>query len=675
MIRLSSILKEQDTDFDKNRTEDPTSKPQEKLNVLFIGDGDTHSRFSYAYDILNSGIVTGNVVSTAEGDITKLLSLMQTNVADNYNVVSLMFSNTVPNDKVSAIEILKLMYSIAKDTGAKLITISPPTKDFAPYGHVKYASTHAIAEWMNSSQLADFNIDAYSLTNEKLLFQKNKILLNKEGHSAIAKQWLVYLNSLDSKIDANILDKKDAQKKQSGAETELKMFKKGDKSPKLSVLQRRLKSLEYPINNEETSSGQFGDTTYKSIRMFQLINEMPVTGYVDENTARAILNKDARSFTKWSSMFISSMPSFMKDIMGGKDDATTNISDVSTSVIVTSGDYKTSYSDDIATQTAAILRREEGMVLTPMWDVNNWRIGHGSSTITKEDGTVIKLSNNRSVKPNFSITAEDAERDLKRRLNAEFIPQTKRILGPIADKLNNGTLAALTSVCYNYGTVPNSVVQAARTGDVKNLANAVASLAIKSPIHKGRRNREASWILGSIGETISSTATSSTATAPTAGNFGKSIAIGDSLTPNVARAAGIQAASGLWKSGITIEGLLNNHVKQYAGSDPAVKNVVICIGTNGIFKTSANTVNELVKQLRAKFPNAKLLVVKGTYGPAATWSKPLTTVDQKTVNTYYSYFANNGVTVIPTAIGNQKDAHAYTDIYNVIGNEIKARLS
>lgn len=671
MIKLSNILKEQDTDFDKERTEDPTSKPQDKFNVLFIGDGDTHSKFSYAHDLLNAGVVVGNIVSTADGDITKMLSLLQTHVAGGYDIVSLMFSNTVPNDDVSAIEILKLIYNISRDAGAKLVTISPPTKEFAPYGHIKYKSTANIAEWMNS-QPVDYNIDAYALTNRKTYFQKNKLLLNKEGHELIASRWMRYLNELDSTIDANILDKKDAEKKQRGAESEIKLFKKGDKSSKLAIIQKRLKSLEYPIGDAEIKSGQFGETTEVAVKSFQLFNEMPVTGYIDENTARAILKTTARSYSSWAGMFASSMPGFIKNILGKDEPSETGNVDISsTSVQFTTGDYKTSYSDDIATQAAAILRREEGMVLTPMWDVNNWRIGHGSSTITKPDGTVVTLSNNKAVKPNITITPEDAERDLKRRLNAEFIPSTKRILGPIADKFNNGTLAALTSVCYNYGTIPNSVVQAARTGDIKQLAEAVAALGIKSPIHKGRRNREASWILGSVGETSSTISNASA----TPGKFGKSIAIGDSLTPNVARSAGIQAAPGLWKSGITVEGLLNNHVKQYAGKDPAVKNVVISIGTNGIYKTSSNTVTELVNQLRSKFPNAKLFVVKGTYGPAATWSKPLTTVDPKTVNTYYSYFANNGVNIIPTAIGNQKDAHAYTDIYNVIGNEIKARLS
>jgi GH24 family phage-related lysozyme (muramidase) len=668
MIQLRKILSEQDTDFDKERTEDSTSKPKDKLNVLFIGDGDTHSQVSYAKDILNSGVINGNIVSTAEGDITKLLSLLQTNLANNYNVVSLMFSNTVPNDKVSAIEVLKVMFNAIEDIGAKLISISPPTKEFAPYGHVKYANTPDIANWINTQQISDFNIDAYALTDNKSFFQKNKILLNKEGHEIIARQWLKYLSEIDPKIDPNILAKKDAEKKQKGAESEIKSFKQGDKSPKLTILQRRLASLEYTVADTETKSGTFGESTYQAVRTFQTINEMPVTGYIDENTARAILNPSARAFSKWASMFSSVLPDFMKNMFGDKDtdEKSSGIFSNITSIITRPGAYASNYSDDITNQTSAILRKEEGLILTPMWDVNNWRIGHGSSTITKSDGTVVTLSNNKAVKPNITITEEDAERDLKRRLNTEFIPLTKKSLGSAASKFNNATIAAITSVCYNYGRVPASVISAAQSGNATQVAEAIAALSA----NKARRQREANWILNSIGA-------SSTTSSPSPGKFGKSIAIGDSLTPNVAKSAGITAATGLWKSGITVEQLLNDHVKRYTGVDPEVKNIVICIGTNGIYKTSPNTVTELVKQLRSKFPNAKLLVVKGTYGPKATWARggALVKVSQQTVDTYYSYFAKNGVTIIPTAIGNQTDAHAYTDIYNTIGKEIRARLS
>jgi LysM repeat protein len=155
--------------------------------------------------------------------------------------------------------------------------------------------------------------------------------------------------------------------------------------------------------------------------------------------------------------------------------------------------YPTAHQYNVLDQASAILRKEESIILTPIWDVNNWRIGYGSSTITKADGTVVTLSNNRAVKPTNSITKEDAERDLKRRLRDEFIPKTKRDIGSNYNKLNNSTLAALTSVTYNYGTIPSSVLTIAKTGNLKEIAKAVAKLSA----NPNRRKREADWILSS----------------------------------------------------------------------------------------------------------------------------------------------------------------------------------
>lgn len=161
---------------------------------------------------------------------------------------------------------------------------------------------------------------------------------------------------------------------------------------------------------------------------------------------------------------------------------------------------------------------------------------------------------------------------------------------------------------------------------------------------------------------------------------GKSIVIGDSLSPNIAKCSkgdlisNTGGSSSLWKGGIAI-GTLLDFVKSYPKTDSTVKNIVISIGTNGIFGRSTDTVNKLVDELKKKFPNAKVLVVKGTYGPKAVWSPALTKVSQTTVDNYYSDFTKKGVYVVPTAIGNQTDAHSYTDIYKIIGKEIDANLA
>jgi GH24 family phage-related lysozyme (muramidase) len=136
----------------------------------------------------------------------------------------------------------------------------------------------------------------------------------------------------------------------------------------------------------------------------------------------------------------------------------------------------------------------EGFRSDAYWDSNNWRIGFGSSTITDQLGNVTQLSNDRSDKPNFTITKADAIRDLSRRLEDEFIPDVMVHAGG----LNNGTIAALVSVAYNYGSLPRNVIAAIQTNDIDNIAQSVLDLkSHNGGINERRRRKEAAYILNS----------------------------------------------------------------------------------------------------------------------------------------------------------------------------------
>jgi GH24 family phage-related lysozyme (muramidase) len=170
---------------------------------------------------------------------------------------------------------------------------------------------------------------------------------------------------------------------------------------------------------------------------------------------------------------------------------------VDTSDIVSGSNF----SDSLENQATRLLARFEGFSAEPGWDVNAWRIGHGSSTITTADGDVIRLGSNRSVRPSIVITQDDAARDLKRRLENEFIPQTIRAINS-AD-LPAGVVAALVSVAYNYGSLPNSIKTAAQSEDIQAIADAIrAREGDNSGVNKKRRNKEANYVLAAGGETV-----------------------------------------------------------------------------------------------------------------------------------------------------------------------------
>jgi GH24 family phage-related lysozyme (muramidase) len=141
---------------------------------------------------------------------------------------------------------------------------------------------------------------------------------------------------------------------------------------------------------------------------------------------------------------------------------------------------------------ATVIKGFEGFSTTPYWDVNANRAGFGSDTITEADGTV------RKVQPGDKVTREDAERDLARRLDTEFIPSIMKEVGVQAwGALDARTQAALASVTYNYGNLPNKVAAAVRTGDTAAIADAVEALGTdNNGVNANRRAEEAAIIRG-----------------------------------------------------------------------------------------------------------------------------------------------------------------------------------
>lgn len=137
------------------------------------------------------------------------------------------------------------------------------------------------------------------------------------------------------------------------------------------------------------------------------------------------------------------------------------------------------------------IKRFEGFRSAPYWDVNHFRVGYGSDTITREDGSVV------TVKPGMSVSQGDADRDLQRRI----IQSQRGIAKAVGDDkfaaLSAPAKAAVTSVAYNYGSLPESVANAIRTGGPAEIAAAIRGLGDHNEgINRKRRNQEADAVLG-----------------------------------------------------------------------------------------------------------------------------------------------------------------------------------
>ena len=142
---------------------------------------------------------------------------------------------------------------------------------------------------------------------------------------------------------------------------------------------------------------------------------------------------------------------------------------------------------DAGAQSDALLREFEGFRDTPYWDVNAYRTGYGSDTITKADGSVVR------VQQGMTVSKEDANRDLSRR-RTEFQQGIVSVVGADTwNSLSSGQKAALTSISYNYGSLPKSVARAVSSGSgAEGVAKAIEGLkGHNDGVNANRRQKEA----------------------------------------------------------------------------------------------------------------------------------------------------------------------------------------
>lgn len=152
----------------------------------------------------------------------------------------------------------------------------------------------------------------------------------------------------------------------------------------------------------------------------------------------------------------------------------------------------------LESNSADVIKGFEGYSSTPYWDVNAYRLGFGSDTLTLLDGTY------RKVTQGDVTTPEMAKKDLERRISQEYLPAIRNAVGePYWSKLPEQAQVALISLTYNYGQGFGknhpSVISAARSGDMKALSQMIASLQVDNAgVNAKRRLKEASLVENAI---------------------------------------------------------------------------------------------------------------------------------------------------------------------------------
>lgn len=146
-------------------------------------------------------------------------------------------------------------------------------------------------------------------------------------------------------------------------------------------------------------------------------------------------------------------------------------------------------------ETIAMIRKHEGFSSSTYWDVNAYRLGYGTDTITDRNGNV------RRVRRGDTVTREDADRDLARRAQIFRNAARQKIGTAEFDRLPPKTQAAITSVAYNYGSLDKlpSLVRAARSGNLHAISQAIAARqGDNRGVNRRRRLDEAAAALSGI---------------------------------------------------------------------------------------------------------------------------------------------------------------------------------
>jgi murein DD-endopeptidase MepM/ murein hydrolase activator NlpD len=137
--------------------------------------------------------------------------------------------------------------------------------------------------------------------------------------------------------------------------------------------------------------------------------------------------------------------------------------------------------------TESLIAGEEGVRTKAYQDTGGvWTIGYGQTRI-----------NGRAVRPGDTITKAQALSGFRGAL-AEHQQRAINQLGEERwSQLDARSRAVLTSITYNYGSIPDRVLPAAKTGNAEDIAVAMNSLyGDNKGVLKGRRQREQSILRG-----------------------------------------------------------------------------------------------------------------------------------------------------------------------------------
>ena len=170
-----------------------------KKKVLFVGDSQTNQDHSYANQLIDSGLLHKDSINASVwGEPTsKIINQLETSLKthDKFNIISIMGGGNDGRRKsgdTTAQDNLKKMYNMAKSRGggATVVAISNPTKIFVNNYKKVYPANDEIANWVNNQPISDITIDGNKISQDKDMFNSDKIHLNSLANTKIKNEFI-----------------------------------------------------------------------------------------------------------------------------------------------------------------------------------------------------------------------------------------------------------------------------------------------------------------------------------------------------------------------------------------------------------------------------------------------------------------------------------------------------
>jgi hypothetical protein len=588
MIRLQSLLE---------------SNMEPKPRVLFIGDSELKTSYNFAKNLMSSKRIDRNskIKFKSRADLETLLNILEDNSESHYDLIVLFFNNLQDLKLNQVIDKLNLAISIAHKYNSKIVLFTLPTLlhltgKKIPNKKEKYIH-HNINNWIRNNSNADFIIDIESNIDDAAYYESNSTTLNSEGHLSIFKQ----LNRIITGININP-DIDDTKRKLS---TDLSKLTKKD----IKQLHQTLTTAGYDIDKTELIDVAIGATTIIAIRKYNIDNQQsalidPALNQISDVPSNIALDG-------WNQL---------KNIVGKLD--------------------KIQYTKGENADAMNVMRFliDKGLSVAGAAGIaGNMKIESNFKTaILGDNGTSIGLCQWHFERKDklFSWAKQNGYDPVSTNGQLEYLWWE---LGTLFSKLKSD----LKIIQDPQGAAYQFAKEFERPKNISTNRSVYAQQYF---------NEYTSVI--SNNQSIVNKADAFTGT--------KTIVIGDSITPHLAKIAGFSpgpkargtgdySGTGLWFGGIGLSSL-QNMAAAYKTVHLDVKNVVITIGTNGYGSTGG--VGGLATNLKRIFPNAKLFVCQGAYGPGwkSTKYPHLANYTDKYMSNFYNAFAAAGITVVPYPI-------------------------